>query len=73
MGLIDLASQNSLWRGYDYFDSKLVKNVTKINENEYESIVSGTTDYHVVINLNHPRKSHCDCPHAAGTFIFYLI
>lgn len=66
MGLIDLTSQNSLWRDYDYFDSKLVKNVKKIDENEYESIVSGTQDYHVLISLDHPRKSRCDCPHAAG-------
>lgn len=66
MALIDLASYNSLWRGYDYFDSKLVKNLTKINESEYESIVSGAKDYHVFISINHPRKSHCDCPHAEG-------
>ena len=66
MGLIDLASSNSLWRGIDYFESNKVKEVEKINDNEYKSIVSGSSDYYVFINLNHPRKSTCSCPFAEG-------
>ena len=66
MALIDLASSNSLWRGIDYFESNKVKEVEKINDNEYKSIVSGSSDYYVFINLNHPRKSTCSCPFAEG-------
>ena len=66
MALIDLASSNSLWRGIDYFESNKVKEVEKINDNEYKSIVSGSSDYNVFISLNHPRKSTCSCPFAEG-------
>ena len=66
MALIDLASSNSLWRGIDYFESNKVKEIEKINDNEYKSIVSGSSEYNVFINLNHPRKSTCSCPFAEG-------
>ena len=66
MGLIDLASSNSLWRGVDYYQSKNVKKIKKISDDEYNSIVSGTEEYNVHIDINHPRKSTCTCPFAAG-------
>ena len=66
MGLIDLASSNSLWRGIDYYRSKNVKKIKKISDDEYNSIVSGTEEYNVHIDINHPRKSTCTCPFAAG-------
>ena len=66
MGLIDLASSNSLWRGIDYYQSKNVKKIKKISDDEYNSIVSGTEEYNVHIDINHPRKSTCTCPFAAG-------
>ena len=66
MGLIDLASSNSLWRGIDYYQSKNVKKIKKINDDEYNSIVSGTEEYNVHIDINHPRKSTCTCPFADG-------
>ena len=66
MGFIDLASSNSLCRGIDYYQSKNVKKIKKISDNEYNSIVSGTEDYNVHIDINHPRKSTCTCPFAAG-------
>ena len=66
MGLIDLASSNSLWRGVDYYQSKNVKKIKKIGDGEYNSIVSGTEEYNVHIDINHPRKSTCTCPFAAG-------
>jgi uncharacterized Zn finger protein len=66
MGLIDLASSNSLWRGIDYYQSKNVKKIKKINDDEYDSIVSGTEEYNVHIDINHPRKSTCTCPFADG-------
>ena len=66
MGLIDLASSNSLWRGIDYYQSKKVNNIKKTNDGEYDSIVSGTDEYMVHIDINHPRKSTCTCPFADG-------
>ena len=66
MGLIDLASSNSLWRGIDYYQSKNVKKIKKISDDEYNSTVSGTEEYNVHIDINHPRKSTCTCPFADG-------
>lgn len=66
MGLIDLASSNSLWRGIDYYQSKNVKKIKKISDDEYNSIVSGTEEYNVHIDIIHPRKSTCTCPFADG-------
>ena len=52
--------------GIDYYQSKKVKKIKKISDNEYDSIVSGTEEYNVHIDINHPRKSTCTCPFADG-------
>lgn len=68
MGLLDLASNNSIWRGYDYYEDGKVKQYNMTESGCYEGTVSGSdnAEYHVQINLAHPRTSTCDCPHAAG-------
>ena len=66
MGIISLASGNSCWRGLDYYKSKKVTKLNKINENEYSSIVKGTNNYNVYLNIEHPRRSSCNCPLANG-------
>ena len=66
MGIISLASGSSCWRGLDYFKDKKVIKLRKINGKEYISIVNGTKNYNVYLNLEHPRKSICDCPLAKG-------
>ncbi len=66
MGLIALASGNSCWRGLDYYKNKKVIELNKINENEYSSVVKGTSNYNVHLDIEHPRKSICDCPLANG-------
>ena len=66
MGIISLASGNSCWRGLDYYKSKKVTKLNKINENEYSSIVKGTNNYNVYLNIEHPKRSICDCPLANG-------
>lgn len=68
MGLIDCASGNSLWRGYDYFKEKRVTALLQIGESIFEANVSGSNrnPYHVVVDIPHPRKSKCNCPHADG-------
>lgn len=62
--LLDLASYRSYWRGYTYAKEHFVKSTKQINKNQYEGIVQGSEDYHVFIDLEHPKKSTCDCPHA---------
>ena len=69
MGIRGICSYNSYWRGLDYFESKRVKNITRVNKNEYDADVEGRELYHVHIFTNHPRKSTCTCPHAAGKSI----
>ena len=71
MGLQELSSYNSKWRGYDYYKNKKVLNIKKISDTEYNSVVQGNygTDYNVHIDLAHPRKSTCDCPYAKDTNI----
>ena len=66
MGLINVASGNSVWRGLDYFKENKVKNYKKINNYEYEGIVIGSNKekYNVFMNIEHPRQSKCICPHA---------
>lgn len=67
MGLIDLASGKSLWRGYECYLEKHVLSHTKTGENGYDGRVAGNNKiYDVHIDLAHPRKSKCSCPHAAG-------
>ncbi len=68
MGLIELASGKSLWRGYDYFENNKVILSKKITDTTIKGLVSGSEQnhYEVFIDLEHPRKSKCNCPHADG-------
>ncbi len=66
MGIISSASGSSCWRGLDYYKTKKVKDVKKISDIEYTSIVSGNKVYNVYLNLKNPRKSTCNCPLADG-------
>ena len=66
MGMLEICSHSSYWRGLDYFENKRVKALTQISRYEFEADVEGTEIYHVHIDVNHPRKSTCTCPHAAG-------
>lgn len=64
--ILNDASYRSYWRGYDYFKNGCVKKVKRIDAFTYTGIVSGSEDYHVTLDLAHPRKSTCDCPYAQG-------
>lgn len=68
MGLIDLASEISLWRGMDYYEDNKVSFINQVDENVSESEVIGSNNksYHVLIDIEHPRKSRCNCPFADG-------
>ena len=66
MGLISIASGSSTWRGLDYYKEKKIVNYKKISDFEYTGNASGNNKekYNVFMDIEHPRKSQCDCPHA---------
>lgn len=68
MSIVSLASTESAWRGYEYWRDKKVVCFTKNSDESYSGVVSGSDgkQYQVMIDLAHPRKSSCTCPHAAG-------
>ena len=68
MSIVTAASSQSAYRGYEYYKAKNVQKVDQIGEGEIGGSVSGSGNntYDVRINLAHPRKSQCTCPHAAG-------
>ena len=68
MGLIEMASGNSVWCGMDYYERKIVCSWKKSGEEAYDGVVSGSegNKYSVHIDKVHPRKSSCNCPFAEG-------
>ena len=68
MGLLELASYKSVWRGYEYYEQKYVSVHIKESDTQIKGIVrgSGQERYDVFIDLEHPRKSKCNCPLADG-------
>ena len=68
MGLLECASSASVWRGYDYYNEKKDKNLTETASGVFTADVIGTASepYVVEIDVAHPRKSTCNCPHAYG-------
>lgn len=68
MGLLDLASYKSVWRGYEYYEQKHITAHIKESDTYIKGIVrgSGQKHYEVFIDLEHPRKSKCNCPLADG-------
>lgn len=68
MGLIELASGNSVWRGMDYYENKKVISWNKSGDDTYDGIVSGSegNSYTVHIDKVRPRRSVCSCPFADG-------
>ena len=68
MGFIDCASNASIWRGYEYYETKQVKSWTQVDKTKYEGFVKGSSspEYSVKIDALHPRKGACNCPYADG-------
>ncbi|MDD3360802.1 MAG: SWIM zinc finger family protein [Hespellia sp.] len=68
MGLIEVASGNSVWRGMDYYNDKKVLSWEKTGDGTFDGIVSGSENqrYQVHVDKGHPRKSTCSCPFAKG-------
>ncbi len=68
MGLVEIASGNSVWRGMDYYENKKVISWEKTGADTYDGKVAGSdkNEYIVHIDKAHPRKSTCNCPFADG-------
>ncbi|MBQ8555274.1 MAG: SWIM zinc finger family protein [Clostridia bacterium] len=68
MSLMSCASGASTWRGYNYFLERRAKITQRISNAQYDGIAMGSNnaEYSVHIDLEHVRKSSCNCPHADG-------
>ena len=68
MGLIEVASGDSVWRGMDYYERKRVASWSKAGDGTYDGVVGGNdgNSYVVHVDKMHPRKSTCTCPFADG-------
>lgn len=68
MGLLDIASIRSIERGFNYYQSECVINLKSFSEMQHEAEVKGSGNkvYLCYIDMEHPRKSKCNCPHADG-------
>lgn len=68
MGLLECASSASAWRGYEYFERNKVGIIQKSGDSVFRADVSGSrsSSYSVEIDVSHPRKSKCNCPHTDG-------
>jgi hypothetical protein len=68
MSILSIASNASVWRGYEYYNEKKVLSWKQTEEHKFEGEVVGSEKepYHVMIDTEHPKKSKCNCPHAEG-------
>lgn len=68
MSLMTCASGASIWRGFNYFLERRATITKQISSSQYDGNVFGSSKalYSVHIDLEHARKSSCNCPHADG-------
>lgn len=66
MSILSFASGDSVWRGYDCYRDGKVASCVQTGETQFTGKVRGQKLYSVTIDYKHPRKSACNCPHAAG-------
>ena len=68
MSLLSCASNTSAWRGYYYFKDHKVLAHDQIDDGQFMGMVQGSNGelYSTMIDVRHPRKSKCNCPHADG-------
>lgn len=71
MGLIDLAEDKIIRRGFNYYNKHKVISCVKTGRKTYSGIVLGSSnnEYFVNIDLAQPINSNCDCPYAEGSFV----
>ena len=68
MGLLEISSSKSVWRGIEYYKKHKVLSFEQKEDGIYDGIVSGSGNekYTVHVDTAHPRKSKCNCPLANG-------
>ena len=66
MGLIELARAQSVWRGLDYYEEKKVLDWKETDFEQYYGTVQGSSVYQVHLDIEHPKRSTCNCPFAQG-------
>lgn len=68
MGILDIASGESIYRGYEYFSDGKVLSCVKTDDSIYDGLVQGSANkpYTVHLNFDKIRSSSCDCPFATG-------
>lgn len=68
MSILTVASGQSVYHGYEYAQAKKVLNMEHVGENVIKGTVAGSSSdaYEVTVDVAHPRKSLCTCPHVAG-------
>ena len=68
MSILTAASSKSAWRGYEYFMEDKVQFVKKLDDTHFGGTVAGNEaePYTVTIDIEHPKRSTCDCPFANG-------
>lgn len=72
MKIVNLARRESAWRGYEYYINGNVLSYEEIEDGVLQGKVRGSdnSEYNVIVNINRPRNSSCDCPFAkSGTRI----
>lgn len=68
MGLIEVASAKSVWRGMEYYENKKVRSWKKSGSETYDGVVAGSDENNYIVHIDkaHPKKSTCNCPFAKG-------
>lgn len=68
MSILTAASSKSAWRGYEYFMEDKVQFIKKLDGTHFVGAVTGSEaePYSVTIDIEHPKRSTCDCPFANG-------
>ncbi|MBR9962235.1 SWIM zinc finger family protein [Anaerostipes sp. Marseille-Q3525] len=68
MGLIEVASAKSVWRGMEYYENKKVRSWEKSGSETYDGVVAGSDENNYIVHIDkaHPKKSTCNCLFAKG-------
>ena len=68
MSLIGVASADSVWRGMEYYEDKMVASWNEAADGTSDGVVEGSNGNSYVVHVDkiHPRKSTCTCPFAEG-------
>lgn len=68
MKVVNLASEKSAWRGYEYYKDGKVISYEQIRDSAYQGKIRGSDNavYGVTLDIDHPRSSSCNCPLANG-------